>query len=59
MINKTRTNGLNNDSVADPFQIRCVSEKRFDKKMGRIGKIKISQMEEIENKIIQVLDIDI
>lgn len=58
-INKTSINGLTNDSVADPFQIRCVSEERFDTNIGKIGKIKTSQIEEIENKLIQVLDIDI
>lgn len=58
-IKPNSINGLRNISVADPYQIRCVSEERFNTEKGRIGKISKSQMEDIENKIIAILDIDI
>lgn len=52
-------NGLDKISFADPYQIRCVSEERFDEKSGRIGIIGKKQLTEIEDLLIAILDIKI
>lgn len=50
------TNGLTKNSAADVFQVRSVSTKRFTK---RLGTVSTTQLEEIENKLITVLDLNI
>jgi mRNA interferase MazF len=51
-----RTNGLTKDSAVDVFQIRSVSTKRFHRKIGEVSLLKL---EEIENKLIAILDLNI
>jgi mRNA interferase MazF len=47
-----KTNGLNKESAIDCFQIRCIAEERLIKKTGCISS---DEMEEIKNKIAQVI----
>ena len=47
------TNKLNKDSAADAFQVRSVSTQRFIKKIGNVSQF---ELEEIENKLIAVMD---
>jgi mRNA interferase MazF len=56
-IKPSPRNGLTKVSVADPYQIRCVSEERFDKK--RIGVLSDRYMTIIEDRILAVLDINL
>lgn len=47
--------GLKVPSIVDPYQIRCISDKRFERKLGRVT---ASQMEQIEEQLLVVLDMD-
>lgn len=51
-----KTNGLDKDSAVDVFQIRSVSTKRFLRKTGEVSPL---ELEEIENKLIAILDLNL
>ncbi len=54
-VNPTRQNGLTNESSADTFQVRAISEKRLVKKYGLLDP---SVMEEINRALSISLALD-
>ena len=54
-VNPTRQNGLKNESSADTFQVRSISEKRLVKKFGLLDPL---VMEEINQALAISLALD-
>ena len=54
-ITPSTRNMLENVSVADPYQIRCVSEERFNNKIGFLSQRYIT---EIENFLYPILEME-
>lgn len=52
----TKSNGLKKESTADTFQVRSISETRFNNKIGELSSV---EMELIEQAILVSLGIDI
>ncbi len=50
----TLANGLSKESIADCFQVKSISKKRFVKQMGKLSK---QEMDEVKIGLIKVLDL--
>ncbi len=51
-LSPSATNGLEKESAADCFQIRCVAQERLIKKIGRITR---DELETVKGKIVAVV----
>ena len=55
-INPDKINGLDKFSTADAFQVRCISQRRFIKQLGKLSD---TIMQKITEALTLVLSIDI
>ncbi|MDH5381509.1 MAG: type II toxin-antitoxin system PemK/MazF family toxin [Cyclobacteriaceae bacterium] len=52
LLTETSANGLSKNSIADCFQVKSVSERRFVKKIGKLSEL---EMNEVKLGLVKVL----
>jgi len=53
-IEQNSINGLTKDSSADCFQIRSISTKRFERKLGQVSINKLDQIKIAMSKVLKI-----